>query len=116
GRIAVGEVVGELERADARLDLLRAALACRRHTAAGLYLLRMARICCAGDSEYPKHGRGGASQQRDGLATIGSHDTFILRLLRGNPLDVRQLPGLVEQRFFRTVETEQHLELSAWIR
>jgi hypothetical protein len=34
----------------------------------------------------------------------------------GDPLDVRQLPRLVEQRLFGTVKAEEHFELSARVR
>src|SRR3984885_2483035 len=48
--------------------------------------------------------------QRNSLSTSGTNHTLFLSLSR-DPLDVRQFPRLVENRFLRTIETKEHFEL-----
>src|SRR4029079_13644399 len=73
GRVAVGEVVGELKRADPRLDPLRSVLACCRRTPLRLHFLGVAWVRYGGDREHSERSRGGAGQQRDRVSTIGFH-------------------------------------------
>ena len=62
GRIAVGEVVSELERADVRLDLLQSDLACRFDTSRRPCFLSVTKVCQAGGREYSKRSWGATRQ------------------------------------------------------